>query len=31
LKEWVAVPERDADDWGGFADEALAYARSLSR
>jgi hypothetical protein len=31
LKEWVAVPERDAEDWGGFADEALAYARSLKR
>jgi hypothetical protein len=29
LKEWVAVPERDAEDWGGFAEEALAYARSL--
>ena len=28
LKEWVAVGERDADDWDGFAGEALAYARS---
>jgi hypothetical protein len=28
LREWVAVPERDAEDWDGFADEALAYARS---
>jgi hypothetical protein len=28
LKEWVAVPERDAEDWAGFADEALAYARA---
>jgi hypothetical protein len=31
LKEWVAVPERDAEDWGGFADEALEYARTLWR
>jgi hypothetical protein len=30
LKEWVAVPERDAEDWDGFADEALGYARALS-
>jgi hypothetical protein len=28
LKEWIAVPERDAEDWDGFADEALAYARA---
>ena len=28
LKEWVAFPARDAEDWPATAGEALAYARA---
>jgi hypothetical protein len=31
MREWVVFPHRDAEDWPGAVDEALAFVRQSTR